>query len=320
MKAIRVHEFGEPSVLKLEDVPDPTPGPGQVVVKLEAVGINPVETYIRRGIYGPKTFPYTPGSDGAGFVEAIGPGVRRFKGGECVYVSASISGTYAEKVLCNESAVHALPKTINVQQGAAIGVPYATAYRALFIRGGAKAGETVLIHGATGGVGIAAVQLARAYGLNVLGTGGTDKGRELALREGAHQMFDHTKAGYEQEILKQTRDSAGLDLIIEMLANVNLQRDLTMLARNGRVVVVGNRGKIEIDPRETMKRDADIRGMTLMNATEPELSKIHGDLIAGMEKGTLRPIIGQELPLAEAARAHEQVMSSGAFGKIVLRP
>jgi NADPH2:quinone reductase len=320
MKAIRVYEFGEPSVLKLEEMPDPTPAAGQVVVKMEAIGVNPVETYIRRGIYGPKQFPYTPGSDGAGVVKSVGPGVTRFKASDRVYVAGSVSGTYAELALCAESAVHPLPQNLSFEQGAAIGVPYATAYRALFTRGRAQAGETVLIHGATGGVGIAAVQLARAHELKVLGTGGTDKGRELALREGAHHMFDHTRAGYEQEILKQSRDGARLELIVEMLANVNLQRDLMMLSRNGRVIVVGNRGKIEIDPRETMKREADIRGMTLMNATEPELAKTHADLIAGFEKGTLRPIVGQQFPLADAAKAHEAVMSSGAFGKIVLRP
>jgi NADPH2:quinone reductase len=320
MRSIRVHEFGEPSVLKLEEVADPVAGPGQVVVKMHAVGINPVETYIRRGIYGPKTFPYTPGADGAGVVESVGSDVTRFKAGDRVYVISSISGTYAEKSLSNEAGVFPLPKNLSFEQGAAVGIPYGTAYRALFTRGKSQPGETVLIHGATGGVGIAAVQLAHNFGLKVFGTGGSDKGRELATQQGAHQMFDHTKPGYEQEILRQTRDGAGVDLIIEMLANVNLQRDLTMLARNGRVVVVGNRGKIEIDPRETMKREADIRGMTLMNATPADLAQTHADLIAGFEKGSLNPIIGKQIPLADAAKAHELVMSSGAFGKIVLVP
>src|SRR4051812_16437330 len=181
MKSIRVHAFGEPSVLKLEEVPDPVAGPGQVVVKIHAAGVNPVETYIRKGIYGPKTFPYTPGNDAAGDLESVGPGVTRFKPGDRVYSAGSISGTYADKALCNAANVHPLPAHVTHAQGAAVGVPYHTAYRALFVRARPVPGEVVLIHGATGGVGVAAVQLARAFGLTVVGTGGTEQGRQMAL-------------------------------------------------------------------------------------------------------------------------------------------
>jgi NADPH2:quinone reductase len=289
-----------------------------VVVQLHAIGVNPVETYIRRGIYGPKQFPYTPGSDGAGVIDAVGPNVAKWKKGDRVYMAASTSGTYAEKAVAPEAGVHRLPANITFQQGAALGVPYATAFRALHIRGRAEPGETLLVHGATGGVGVAVVQFARAAGLTVYGTGGTEQGRQMVLKEGAHHVFDHTKAAYEQEIL--SRSGGGVDLILEMLANVNLQRDLTLLAKNGRVVVVGNRGTIEINPRDTMGRDADIRGMTLMNATPRELVGIHAAIVAGLENGTLRPIVGQEMPLSEAPKAHEAVINSKAFGKIVLRP
>lgn len=319
MKAIRVHAFGGPEALKLEDLPDPTPGPGQVVVKIHAAGVNPVETYIRKGVYGPKEFPYTPGTDAAGVVEGVGPGVTRAKPGDRVYTSGSVTGTYAAKALCAEANVHPLPARITFAQGAAVGVPYATAYRALFNRAKAKAGETVLVHGATGGVGIAAVQLARAAGLLVVGTGGTDKGRQLARDEGAHHVLSHAEAGYLESAVALT-GGKGFDLIIEMLANVNLGNDLTALARDGRVVVVGSRGKVEIDARETMKRDASILGMTLLNTTPPEAAGIHAALAAGLENGALRPIVGAELPLADAPTAHEQVMSSKAFGKIVLVP
>lgn len=320
MKSIRVHAFGDPSVLQLEDVPDPTPGPGQVVVRLRAVGVNPVETYVRKGIYGPKTFPYTPGSDGAGTVDAVGPGVARHKVGDRVYVAAAVSGTYAERALCAEASVFRLPENVGFGQGASVGVPYATAHRALFHRGRAAAGEALLVHGATGGVGVATVQLARAFGLTVLGTGGTDRGRDMVRREGAHHVFDHTRPGYEQQVLDHT-GGTGVDLIVEMLANVNLAKDLTLLAKDGRVVVVGNRGEVQINPRETMRRDADVRGMTLMNATDRDLAGIHAALVAGLENGNLRPIVGQEMPLADAATAHEAVMRpSGAFGKIVLVP
>lgn len=320
MKAIRVHEFGDPSVLKLEDVPDPTPAAGQVVVRLKAIGVNPVETYIRKGIYGPRPFPFTPGSDGAGEVEAVGAGVTSVKPGDRVYINAAVNGAYAEKALCGEASVHRLPPNISFEQGAALGVPYATAYRALWYRARAQPGETVLIHGATGGVGVAAVQIARAIGLTVIGTGGTDRGRDMILKEGAHHALDHTAGDYLDQ-LKSLTHGKGVDLILEMLANVNLAKDLTVLAKHGRVVVIGNRGTVEINPRETMARDADIRGMTLFNATETELRGIHSALVAGLENGTLRPIVGKNLPLADAATAHEEVMKpSGAFGKLVLVP
>jgi NADPH2:quinone reductase len=319
MKAIRVHAFGGPEVLRLEEVPDPVPGPGQVVVRMRAVGVNPVETYIRQGLYGPKEFPFTPGNDGAGVVESVGQDVQRWKPGDRVYMGGSISGTYAEEALCTEAQLHPLPERITFAQGAAVHTPYATAYRAMHVRGRAFPGEVVLVHGATGGVGVAAVQLARAFGLTVVGTGGTDEGRRMVLEQGAHHVLDHRAEGYLDKGVALT-GGRGFDLILEMLANVNLARDLTVLARDGRVVVVGNRGTIEINPREAMRRDASILGMTLMNANDRELASIHAALVAGLENGSLRPIIRTELPLAEAPRAHELVMQPGAFGKIMLIP
>jgi NADPH2:quinone reductase len=319
MKAIRVHQFGDPAVLKLEDTPDPQAGPGQVVVRMLAIGVNPVETYIRAGRYGQRQFPYTPGSDGAGTIEATGSAVKRVTVGDRVYVAGSVSGTYAQLALCDESSVHPLPAHLSFAQGAALGVPAATAYRALFHRGAAQAGETLLVHGATGGVGLMAVQLARAAGLQVIGTGGSPEGRELIKREGAHHALDHFGTYYLQEIMQLT-EGRGVDLILEMLANVNLAKDLSVLAKRGRVVVVGSRGKIEIDPRETMSRDADIRGMTLFNTSDQDRHSIHSALVAALESRTLHPVIDQELPLADAAKAHQEVMEGNSRGKIVLIP
>jgi NADPH2:quinone reductase len=320
MKAIRVHKFGEPEVMRLEDVPDPQPDATQVVVRVQAAGVNPVETYVRSGAYARQPeLPYTPGSDAAGTVEAVGDGVRHLKSGDRVYIDASVTGTYAELALCETAHVHALPEQINFAQGAALGVPYVTAHRALFGRANARAGEAVLVHGATGGVGIAAVQLARAAGMIVTGTGGTEDGRKLVAREGAHHVLDHHAEGYLQELMKLT-EGRGVDVIVEMLANVNLDRDLSILARFGRIVVVGNRGRVEIDPRQAMGRDASIHGMTAFNITTEERASIHAALIAGLEAGTLRPVVGKELSLAEAARAHREVLEAGAFGKIVLVP
>ena len=320
MKAIRVHEFGGPEVLKLEEVPDLEPGTGQVLVRVKAVGVNPVDTYIRTGGHAVKPpLPYTPGSDAAGDVEAIGEGVSSVAVGDRVYVAGSLTGTYAEQALCKESQVHPLPSHLSYAQGAAVHVPYATAYRGLFQRARAVAGETVLVHGASGGVGIASVQLARAAGLKVIGTGGTSEGRDLVAREGAHHVLDHRAAGYLDEVLALT-GGRGVDVILEMLANVNLGNDLRLLAKSGRVVVIGNRGTVEINPRDAMGRDAAILGMTLMSASEHDLASIHAGLVAGLENRTLRPVIGREFPLAEAPRAHEAVMEPGAYGKIVLIP
>lgn len=318
MKAIRIHEFDGPEVLKLEEVPDPHPGVGEVVVKVAAVGINPVETYIRAGIYGPRQFPFTPGTDAAGTVEAVGEGVSGLKPGDRVYTSGSISGTYAEKTLCKAAHVQPLPEHVSFAQGAALGVPYVTAYRGLFQRAEAKPGETVLVHGATGGVGLAAVQLAVARGLTVFATGGTDEGRALVVAQGAAHVLNHHDPGYLDEI-KRLTSGCGLDVILEMLANVNLGKDLELLALHGRVIVIGSRGKVEITPRDTMTREADIRGMGGPNITEADKASIHAALIAGLKNHTLNPIVSQEMPLANAAKAQEAVMKpSGARGKIVL--
>jgi NADPH:quinone reductase len=320
MKAIRVHEFGGPEVLRLEEVPDPRPAAGQAVVRIRAVGVNPVEAYVRAGAYARlPNLPYTPGSDASGTIESVGAIVSRFKPGERVYVGGSLTGTYAELALCDERSVYHLPATASFSQGAAIHVPYATAFRALFDRAHARGGETVLIHGASGGVGIAAVQLARAAGLYVVGTAGSDRGRKLVIDEGAHRVFDHKSPGHFDEALAAT-GGRGYDLIIEMLSNINLGRDLPLLAPRGRVVTVGSRGPVEITPRDAMNRDATILGMSLMNASIEDLASIHAALGAGLENRSLRPVIGQEIPLAEAPRAHKTIMEAGAYGKIVLVP
>jgi len=318
MKAIRVHEFGGPEVLKFEEVTTPKPSAGEVLVRIQAAGVNPYDTYIRAGTYAIKPpLPYTPGSDGAGVVEAVGDGVKNVKAGDRVYTAQTITGAYAEYALAREQQVRPLPAKIDFKQGAGIWVPYGTAYHALYHSAKAHASETVLVHGASGGVGIAALQIARAAGLKVLGTAGTPKGLELAKREGAHQVFDHSKAGYQAEILQAT-DNRGVDIILEMLANVNLAHDTKLLANNGRVIVIGNRGEVTINARELMARRASIRGLVLPAITPGEEADIYAGLFAGLENGTLRPVVGKELPLAEAARSHEEILKPGTAGKIVL--
>jgi NADPH:quinone reductase len=318
MKAIRVHEFGGPEVLKLEEVPTPKPSAGEVVVRIHAAGVNPYDTYMRAGTYAVKpSLPYTPGSDGAGIVDAVGEDVKKVKKGDRVYTGRTLTGAYAEYALALEEQVHPLPANLDFKQGAGIWVPYGTAYHALHHVATAHASETVLVHGASGGVGVAALQIARAMGLRVFGTAGTPKGLELAKQEGAHQVFDHRKAGYQEEI-RQTTGNRGVDIILEMLANVNLSNDTKLLANNGRVIVIGSRGEVTINPRELMGRRASIRAFTLWAITSEEEADIHAGIFAGFENGTLRPVIGKELPLSEAARAHKEILEPGSSGKIVL--
>jgi NADPH2:quinone reductase len=305
--------------MRLEDVPDPVAGAGQVVVQVRAVGVNPVETYVRSGAYARKpNLPYTPGTDAAGVIESVGTGVG-LKVGTRVYTSGSVSGVYGEKALCKETDVHELPTNASLSQGAALGVPYGTAYRALFQRAHAAAGETVLIHGGSGGVGTAAIQIARAAGMHVIATAGSKEGRELLLQQGAHAALDHNAPDHMDEAMKLT-GGRGVDVVLEMLANVNLGKDLKVLTLGGRVVVIGSRGPVELDPRDTMIRDAAILGMLLFNTSEYDLKMIHSGLYAGLENGTLRPVVAQEIPLVEAARAHREIMQPGAHGKIVLIP
>jgi NADPH2:quinone reductase len=320
MKAIRVREFGGPEVLRLEELPDPQPAPDQIVVRIKAAGVNPVETYVRAGKYARlPQLPYTPGSDAGGVVEAVGAEVTGVKAGDRVYLYGSLTGTYAELALCTRNQVYPLPANATYGQGAAIGVPAATAWRAVFHRGKAQPAETVIVHGATGAVGMAAVQLAVAAGLTVIGTAGSERGKQLILEHGAHHALSHEESN-DPATVRALTNGRGADLIIEMLANANLAKDLGVLAKYGRVVIVGSRGPIEIDPRMTMVNDADIRGMTLFNVMPEEMVAIHAALGAALANGTLRPVVSQEIPLAEAPRAHDAVMQSGIHGKIVLVP
>lgn len=319
MKAIVVSEFGAPEVMKLTPYELADPGKGEVLVSVKAVGVNPVETYIRAGTY-PRLpeLPYTPGGNVAGTIEACGSGVENWKVGDRVYSATTLSGAYAEKALCSSDEVFSLPLSLTFAQGTALGVPAATAWRGLFIRGEAKKGESVLIHGASGSVGQSAIQLARGAGLEVYGTAGSEEGCALIENLGA-KAFNHNSAGYDLKLL-EVAGGQGFDLILEMLANKNLEMDLGLLAPGGRVIIIGSRGRIEIDPRATMGKETDIRGLALFNATREEVVETHKGLAEAMANGILSPAISQELSLEQAPAAHEQVMKDGNGGKIVLIP
>ncbi|MBK8812273.1 MAG: NADPH:quinone reductase [Acidobacteria bacterium] len=318
MKAIVVSEFGPPEVMKLTNVDTPKVGDSQILVRVEAAGVNPVDTYIRSGLHAIRpTLPFTPGKDGAGIVEAVGAAVVDFKPGDRVYLAGAVTGTYAEFALCEASQVHALPDNVDFDEGAGVFVPYATAWRGLFEKANARPGETVLIHGASGGVGIAAIQWAKHAGLTVLGTASSEEGKSLAKQQGADFVFDHTSESYLDEILAAT-GGKGVDIVLEMLANVNLVKDFEVLRMFGRIVVIGNRGSLDFNPRLTMGKDASILGLSLFNAKPETMSAIHVAIYEGLQKGYLKPVVGKRLKLDDAAQAHHDVIEHKAFGKIVL--
>jgi NADPH:quinone reductase len=322
MKAIVAHEWGGPDVLKLEEIPTPTANPGEVLIRLHAVGINPAETYMRTGAYAylPE-LPCILGGDAAGVVAALGEGVESQKVGDRVFISAVVGGRftggYAEYIVRPADEVFPLPGRLAFAAGAGVGVPYSTAYYALFNRGRAREGETVFIHGASGAVGTAAIQLARSRGLRVIGSAGSARGLDLIRTQGAELAVNHSEAGYLDAVTAAT-NGQGPNLILEMLANVNLQSDLDLATKFGRIVIVGNRGTIEVNPRTAMMKDLDVIGIALWNCPTEELDSINADVLAGLEDGSLTPIIGNEMPLAKASQAHIAVLEPGAYGRIVL--
>jgi NADPH2:quinone reductase len=321
MKRIRVYEFGGPEVLRLEEAPDPQPAAGQVLVRIKAAGVNPYDTYMRAGAYGAGNpqLPFTPGSDAGGIIEALGADVSGLAVGERVYTAGTVTGAYAELALCNRDAVQPLPEPVSYSEAAALHVPYGTAFRALFQVARATLGQTVLVHGASGGVGLAAVQFARTAGLTIIGTAGSEEGLRLIRAQGVDHAINHRDAEHGREVLRIT-GGRGVDVILEMLANVNLGKDLPLLANGGRVVVVGSRGTVEINPRDLMSRGASVTGMMLGALSTEERSQVYRAIDAGLRSGALRPIIGLELPLVDAPEAHRRVLQPGARGKIVLIP
>ncbi len=321
MKAICVDQFGGPEVLVLGDSEVPQrQSETQVLVEIRAAGVNPVDTYIRAGVYGRlPQLPYTPGTDGAGIVVAVGKAVSRVQVGDRVYGGWPMTGTYAQFALYEEDWVYPLPSNLSFEQGAGIFVPYSTAHRALFEKAQAQAGETVLIHGATGAVGLAAVQLAIQAGLRVIGTGGTQAGRELVQAQGAEIVLDHHSPDYRDHILAAT-EGRGVNIILEMLANMNLGHDLPLLAPGGRVVIIGSRGTVEINPRDIMAKESTITAVNLFSTPPERLHQIQTQLAPGLRDGTLTPVVAQSHPLAEAALVHRQILEPGALGNQVLIP
>ncbi len=320
MKAILAYQFGSPEVLKLEDVEKPSAGPGQVLVQIKAAGINPVDNYILTGTYARKPqLPYTPGMDGAGIVSAVGPDVKNFKIGDRVYAEDAATGTFAEFSLVHQDRAHLLPASLSFAQGAALGVPYGTAHFALVNRAKAQKGETVFIQGGSGGVGVAAIQLSKVLGLKIIATAGTDKGLQLVRQLGADHALNHKDPNYMNELMNLTQNK-GVDIILETAAHLNLGKDLTVLAVNGRVVIIGSKGPVEINPRDILSRGAIVTGMSYFKTSLEDNAAIHRSLAGYLAEGKINPIIGKEVPLKDAVQALQDIAAPGAHGKVVLIP
>ncbi|XP_076436420.1 quinone oxidoreductase-like [Babylonia areolata] len=321
MRAVRVHKWGGPEVLTVDKaVPVPVPGDTQVLIRVQASGVNPVDTYIRSGTYARlPQLPYVPGSDAAGVVEAVGEKVTNFKKGDRAYSARSVSGAYAEYTVSDTLHTGHLSEKLSFSQGAALGVPYYTAYRALVIKGKVKAGETVLVHGASGAVGLASVQIATSLGLRVLGTAGTQEGMDVVKANGAADVFNHREEGYTDKILSAT-GGEGPDVIVEMLSNVNLQRDLEIIKSQGRILVIGCRGTVEVNPRLMMGKELQVNGIMLASSTPEDWRETTSFLEAGAEEGWLKPCVCKEYPLEDAPAAHHDIINKTAsLGKLVLK-
>ncbi|XP_064077327.1 quinone oxidoreductase-like isoform X3 [Macrobrachium nipponense] len=276
MRAILVRQFGGIDQMKIAtDVAIPTPGDKQVLINMIFSGINPVDTYIREEAFWMlPSLPYVPGCDGAGVVKSVGKLVTKFKPGDRVFMcQTGQMGSLAEFVAVNEENAFPLGDKLNFEQGAAIGIPYFTAYRALFQKANAKSGNRVLIHGASGAVGLAAVQIAKANGMHVTGTAGTQEGIDLVRSAGADAVYNHKDKTYR----KKLQNEELFDVILEMLANVNLGHDLKLMNRHGRTIVVGSRGTVTVDPRDIMGSEASVMGVALLTATPVSIFTRHSE-------------------------------------------
>lgn len=321
MRAAQINDYGPASKLNVVEVDTPSITEDQLLVKIGAAGVNPVDTYIRTGTNNySTTFPHTPGLDGSGTVVQVGGNVSEFKEGDRVYFNRNLTGSAAEYAVCSPTHTFALADSVSFNEGACLGIPYTTAYRALFDRANAKAGQRVLIHGGTGAVGIAAVQLALAAGLDVVASTSTTAGEALLKEQGVQQVIKHNDV--EHLVPFQTtppfNESNGFDIIIEMLANQNLDQDLKTLNPGGRVIIVGNRGTVEINPRDLMARDAAVLGMSIPNIDLAGLKRIAKAIQPLLQAKLLKPVVRKTYSLEELPQAHEDVLESGALGNLVI--
>lgn len=324
VKAVRIHETGGPEVLVYEEVPVPSPGQGQVLVRIEAASVNQVDAAVRSGAFPtPKKPPKTIGSDGAGVVEAVGPEVVGVKTGDEVFfqgLGIGSEGSYAEYVLVAQEQCVPKPASLSFAEAAAMGLVFPTAYYALVRKGDLQPGETVLVQGASGGVGTASVQLAKALGARVLATVGSEEAARRVRDLGADEVIVYKTSDVGAEVARLT-DGRGVDLIHELVVSENLPADIGMIAKRGRIVCTGRgpRPDVTVPIGAAVGKDASLLFMSTANAGRAGVAEMMREIARLAEHGKIRPVIWKILKLSEARTAHE-LLAEHHVGKIVLVP
>jgi NADPH2:quinone reductase len=321
MKAMRAHQFGGPEQLRLEDAPEPQVQAGQVLIRVRAAGLNPADLVRLSGRLGTLPLPYIPGTDVCGEVEEVGSGVSHVKKGDRVFGRA-LTGGYAEKTCLAASEAIPLPANLSFIEGSAIPIPFYTAYRALHHKAKVTAGETVLVSAGGGGVGVAAIQLAKLAGARVLTTVGSAEKVARTRELGADVAINYKEQDFAEEARKYT-DGKGVDVIIENVATDNLKKDLEIVARDGRIILIGTgtgkgpEGQFAI--MHALMKDANLLGMSLVNAGPviPEMATALTGLFAA---GKLKAIVSKMYPLAEAPQALADLVAGRVFGKLAVTP
>jgi len=321
MKAMRAHQFGGPDQLKLEDAPEPQAQAGQVIIRVRAAGINPADLVRLSGRLGSLLLPYIPGTDVCGEVESLGAGVSNLKRGQRVFGRA-LTGGYAEKTcLAAEEAVP-LPANLSFDEGAAIPIPFYTAYHGLHNKAAMKSGESVLVSAGGGGVGVAAIQLARLAGARVITTVGSREKAERVAALGAHVAVNYKEQDFVAEVQKFT-DNKGIDVIIENVAADNLAKDFLAAALRARIVVIGTgtgkAGDASFPVFAALMKDVTMLGMSLINAGAAitEMARVLSGLFS---EGKLKAVVSKSYPLADAPQALADLVAAKVFGKLVLTP
>ena len=321
MKAMRAHQFGGPDQLKLEDAPEPQAQAGQVIIRVRAAGINPADLVRLSGRLGSLPLPYIPGTDVCGEVESLGAGVSNLKRGQRVFGRA-LTGGYAEKTcLAAEEAVP-LPANLSFDEGAAIPIPFYTAYHGLHNKAAMKSGESVLVSAGGGGVGVAAIQLARLAGARVITTVGSREKAERVAALGAHVAVNYKEQDFVAEVQKFT-DNKGIDVIIENVAADNLAKDFLAAALRARIVVIGTgtgkAGDASFPVFAALMKDVTMLGMSLINAGAAitEMARVLSGLFS---EGKLKAVVSKSYPLPDAPQALADLVAAKVFGKLVLTP
>ncbi len=322
MKAIRVHQIGEPDVMQLEEVAVPQPGPGQALVKIEASGVNFIDIYERTGLY-PMPLPFTPGDEGAGVVEAVGPDVETVSPGDRV-AYCMVPGTYGEYALAPSEKLVAVPESLSLRQAAAVLLQGTTAHYLTRSTYPLKPGETCLIHAAAGGTGQLLVQAAKIAGATVIGTVSTAEKEAIARQAGADYVIRYTETDFAAETKKIT-NGVGVDVVYDSVGQSTFEQSLSVLRPRGMLVLFGHSsGKVPPFDLLRLNRAGSlyVTRPTLGHymAERDELVWRTTDVFNWLAAGKLSLRIERELPLAKAAEAHRLLASRKTAGKLLLIP